>query len=273
MSANYNSAVNIRYHIYNSLFLNLPYTGIYRTGTLLPLLQQACETGFEKGKDPKAIMKKFFSDFVPSASREEQFDLLFSFIQYAERQVVLFDSVEDAAFAEINDLSGRGTVDGMLIRASGEEVLEDLKKKLDDFSIRVVLTAHPTQFYPGHVLAIINDLEEAIADGRLEHINLLLRQLGKTAFINKEKPTPYDEAVSLSWYLENVFYNVIPKIITKLQQGLGISPENWNNYDLIKIGFWPGGDRDGNPFVTHETTLKVAQRLRQGLLRCYYKDI
>jgi phosphoenolpyruvate carboxylase len=89
MSVNYKSAVNIRYHIYNSLFLNLPYTGIYRTGTLLPLLQQACETGFEKGKDPKAIMKKFFSDFVPSASREEQFDLLFNFIQYAERQVVL----------------------------------------------------------------------------------------------------------------------------------------------------------------------------------------
>jgi phosphoenolpyruvate carboxylase len=273
MSTNYKSAVNIRYHIYNSLFLNLPYTGIYRTGTLLPLLQQACETGFEKGKDPKAIMKKFFADFVPSATREEQFDLLFSFIQYAERQVVLFDSVEDAAFAEINDLSGRGTVDGLLLRAQGEGVLEDLKKKLDDFSIRVVLTAHPTQFYPGHVLAIINDLEEAIADGRLEHINLLLRQLGKTAFINKEKPTPYDEAVSLSWYLENVFYNVIPKVITKLQQGLGISPENWNNYDLIKIGFWPGGDRDGNPFVTHETTLKVSQRLRQGLLRCYYKDI
>jgi phosphoenolpyruvate carboxylase len=273
MSVNYKSAVNIRYHIYNSLFLNLPYTGIYRTGTLLPLLQQACETGFEKGKDPKAIMKKFFADFVPSASREEQFDLLFNFIQYAERQVVLFDSVEDAAFAEINDLSGRGTVDGLLLRAQGEGVLEDLKKKLDDFSIRVVLTAHPTQFYPGHVLAIINDLEEAIADGRLEHINLLLRQLGKTAFINKEKPTPYDEAVSLGWYLENVFYNVIPKIITKLQQGLGISPENWNNYDLIKIGFWPGGDRDGNPFVTHETTLKVSQRLRQGLLRCYYKDV
>lgn len=273
MSVNYKQAVSLRYHMYNSLFLNLPYTGIYRTGTLLPLLQQSCETGFDKGKDPKSIMRKFFSDFVPSATKEEQFDLLFNFIQYAERQVVLFDSVEDAAFAEINDLSGSGTADGLLLRASGEGVVDELKKKLDDFSVRVVLTAHPTQFYPGHVLAIINDLEDAIVDGRLEHINLLLRQLGKTAFINKEKPTPYDEAVSLSWYLENVFYQVIPMIITKLQQGLNISPENWNNYDLIKIGFWPGGDRDGNPFVTYETTLLVSQRLRQGLLRCYYKDI
>jgi phosphoenolpyruvate carboxylase len=122
------------------------------------------------------------------------------------------------------------------------------------------------------VLAIINDLEEAIGQGNLEHINLLLRQLGKTAFINREKPTPFGEAASLSWFLENVFYEVIPRIILKLIKGLQIDPEEWKNFNLIKIGFWPGGDRDGNPFVTHETTLKVAKHLQQTLMRCYYRD-
>lgn len=273
MVKNYNQAVSTRYHIYNSLFLNLPYTGIYRTGTLLPLLQQACETGFNKGKDPKSIIKKFFSDFAPSATREELFDLLFNFIQYTERQVVLFDSIEDAAFAEINDLYGKGTLTELLIRAESEGVTEALKEKLNDFSIRIVLTAHPTQFYPGNVLAIINDLEEAIGEGNLEHINLLLRQLGKTAFINREKPTPFREAVSLSWFLEYVFYEVIPRIITKLMNGLHIDPENWKNFDLIKVGFWPGGDRDGNPYVTHETSLQVARHLQQTLMRCYHRDI
>ena len=272
MTTNYNQAVSTRYHIYNSLFLNLPYTGIYRTGTLLPLLQQACETGFEKGKDPKAIIKKFFNDFTPNASREEQFDLLFNFIQYTERQVVLFDSIEDAAFDEINDLNGKGTVSALLLRAASEGVTEQLKKKLENFSVRIVLTAHPTQFYPGNVLAIINDLEEAIGDGRLEHINLLLRQLGKTQFINREKPTPFNEAASLSWYLENVFYHVVPQIFRKLMDGLQIDSEEWKNYDLIKIGFWPGGDRDGNPFVTHETTIQVARHLQKTLMRCYYRD-
>lgn len=273
MASLFNTAVSTRYHMYNSLFLNLPYTGIYRTGTLLPLLQQSCETGFEKGKDPKTIIKKFFLDFVPQATREEQFNLLFSFIQYVERQVVLFDSIEDAAFGEINELNGKGTVSALLLRASAEGSLEALKKKLEDFSVRVVLTAHPTQFYPGNVLAIINDLEQAIRDNRLEHINLLLRQLGKTAFINKEKPTPFDEAISLSWFLENVFYPVIPQIIQKLMDGLQVQLEEWKNFDLIKIGFWPGGDRDGNPFVTHEITIKVAQRLQETLLRCYHRDL
>src|SRR5690606_15219387 len=84
---------------------------------------------------------------------------------------------------------------------------------------------------------------------------------------------PFDEAVSLCWFLENVFYNVIPDIISRLMGGLNMKLEDWKNYELFKIGFWPGGDRDGNPYVTHEITLRVAQRLQETLLRCYHRDI
>ncbi|HZI26307.1 MAG TPA: phosphoenolpyruvate carboxylase, partial [Chryseolinea sp.] len=273
MASQFNEAVSTRYHMYNSLFLNLPYSGIYRTGTLLPLLQQACENGYAKGRDPRSIIKKFFSDYTPKATTSEQFDLLFGFIQYVERQVVLFDSIEDAAFEEINDLKGKGTITALLMRAEAEGVMEELKEKIANFSVRVVLTAHPTQFYPGNVLAILNDLEQQIREGHLEHINLLLRQLGKTAIINREKPTPFDEAVSLCWFLENVFYVAIPDIMNRLRIGLNMKLDEWTNFDLLKIGFWPGGDRDGNPFVTHEITLKVAQHLQQTLFRCYYRDI
>ena len=79
--------------------------------------------------------------------------------------------------------------------------------------------------------------------------------------------------MSLCWFLENVFYASIPDIVNKLRTGLKINLDDWKNFDLIKIGFWPGGDRDGNPFVTHEITLKVAQHLQQTLLRCYHRDI
>src|SRR3970282_2639850 len=116
MQTSYHQAVTTRYHIYNSLFLNLPYSNIYRTGTLLPLLYQYCEDGFGSGKDPKTIIRRFFRELVPKATRKEQFDLLFNFIQYAERQVVLFDSVEDVAFADVNEMRGSGTVSAMLLR-------------------------------------------------------------------------------------------------------------------------------------------------------------
>jgi phosphoenolpyruvate carboxylase len=41
----------------------------------------------------------------------------------------------------------------------------------------------------------------------------------------------------------------------------------------MSIGCWPGGDRDGNPFVTPEITLQVAERLKQTIVKNYYKDI
>lgn len=271
--ADYEQAVGTRYHIYNSLFLNLPFRNVLRTGTLLPLLQQYCEEGFNKGTPASEILQNFFHDFVPQASRTEQFDLLFNFIQYVERQVALFDSIEDASFELINDLTGKGTVHSLLQRTSFDNKEEELIKRLQDFSLRIVLTAHPTQFYPGHVLGILTDLEKSIRENDLSSINLLLQQLGKTGFINQEKPTPYDEAVSLCWYLENVFYNAIPDIVAQFATSLKIPLEAWKNDRLIVVGFWPGGDRDGNPFVTSEITLRVAARLQESVLKCYYRDL
>jgi len=61
------------------------------------------------------------------------------------------------------------------------------------------------------VLGIITDLTDAIREDNLYDIKQLLSQLGKTPFIKKEKPTPFDEAVSLIWYLENVFYEPLAK--------------------------------------------------------------
>lgn len=269
----YDQAVGSRYHIYNSLFLNLPFRSITRTGTLLPLLQDYCEKGFESGKSADQIIPEFFKNFIPQASPSEQFDMLFRFIQYVERQVALFDSIEDASFEQINDLTGRGTVTSLLQQTQFENKADLLKKHLETFGLRVVLTAHPTQFYPGAVLGILNDLEQAIRRNDIGEIDLLLQQLGKTAFINREKPTPFDEAVSLTWYLENIFYQAIPQIVFMLCQGLNLSPNDWKNDRLIAVGFWPGGDRDGNPHVTHTTTVSVAARLKETILKNYHRDI
>lgn len=269
----YDQIVGTRFHVYNSLFLNLPFQNISRTGTLLPLLQQYCEDEFGQGKSPQEIIHDFFHDIVPNADQKSKFDLLFNFIQYVERQIALFDSVEDAAFEQINDIKGKGTVTAMLSRAAYERKSQDLIDKLTDFSLRVVLTAHPTQFYPGHVLGILTDLEKSIRENDLERVNLLLRQLGKTAFLNQAKPTPFDEAVTLCWYLENVFYVSVSGIVSQLATGLGIELSEWRNDKIIIVGFWPGGDRDGNPFVTSDITLRVAARLKQTILKCYYRDI
>lgn len=269
----YQDAVVTKYNIFNSLFLSLPFQDIYRTGTLLPLLVQASEEGFAAGKSPQQIIESFFEEYTEDASEEDRRDLLFNFIKFIERQVVLFDSVEDAGFDHTHDTNGQGSITQLLNRVDSDELRQKLLRKLEDFCVRIVLTAHPTQFYPGKVLGIITDLEEAIKVNDFVEVNHLLLQLGKTGFINKNKPTPFDEAITLCWFLENVFYEAIPAIVQKLLNGLNVPIHEWSHTNLFRLGFWPGGDRDGNPFVTSEVTLQVADRLRQILLKCYWRDI
>jgi phosphoenolpyruvate carboxylase len=273
MNSSFQDSVVTKYNIFNSLFLSLPYRGVFQTGSLLPLLTQQSEVGFQEGKSPRQIIENFFEELLETATPKERTDLLFAFIQYIERQVVLFDSVEDAAFDQTHDLTGKGSVNYLTDRIDSDVLKKKLLAKLEDFSVRIVLTAHPTQFYSGKVLGIINDLEDSIKKNDFTEVNQLLLQLGKTAFINHEKPTPFDEAVSLCWFLENVYFDAIPAILVKLIEGLGMSVHDWPYPNLFRLGFWPGGDRDGNHFVTAETTLNVAARLRETLLRGYYRDI
>ncbi|MEL1253685.1 phosphoenolpyruvate carboxylase [Flavobacterium sp. DGU38] len=267
----FNQDVLSKYHIYNSVFITLPFDSIDNTGVLLPLFTETCETGFKKQETPKEIFDFFSNKFLNDASEEEKIDLMFRFIQYIERQIVLFDAIEDAAFPVVNNMEGRGSLRDIKEKSDAKEKDEELIDFLENFNVRTVLTAHPTQFYPGPVLGIINDLTEAIRQNDLLKIKQLLAQLGKTPFIQKEKPNPYDEAVSLIWYLENVFYETAGEIVHYLQKNIleGDAIQN----QLIKLGFWPGGDRDGNPFVTTDITLKVAERLRTSILKCYYIEM
>ena len=269
--ARFNEFVLSKYQIYNSIFMNLPYDTTTNTGVYLPLFHEVCRTGFDKGKNPTEIIDHFFKKYKDRPKEKERIDTMFRFIQYIERQVVLFDAVEDAAFSIINNMDGLGTMRNLKATAFSSHKKQNLKKHLQEFKIRPVLTAHPTQFYPGKVLGIITDLCEAIKVNDLKGIRRLMAQLGKTPFFKKVKPTPYDEAVSLIWYLENVFYESIPIIYNYIQEHI-FEGEDLEN-EVINLGFWPGGDRDGNPFVTPQITLDVAEKLRQTILKKYYEDV
>ena len=267
----FNNEVGIRYQLYNSLFTSLPFHRVEKTGIMLSLLQSNCEDGFKKKMSPNQILKDFFERHTTYVSEQQQLDLLFRFVQYVERQVVLFDALEDAAFPRLNDMKGLGTLKHLETEVEQHGKQSQLQKKLKNFSVRLVLTAHPTQFYPGSVLGIINDLSKAIADNNLNQINIYLQQLGKTPFFKKQKPTPYDEAVSLIWYLENVFYPASGRIASAMQTQFSDAYDQEN--PVMRMGFWPGGDRDGNPFVTSNITLKVADALRGSIIKCYYLDV
>lgn len=264
--------VENKFQIYNSLFMSLPYDKMTNIGMLLPFLYEESRIGYEKGLSPEEIVEEFFGKHTDLVSEEQKTELLFKIIQYIERQVVLFDSIEDAAFPQLHSVNEAGTLSHLHDRAVQEHQLEETRKKLQDFAIKVVFTAHPTQFYPNSVQRILHDLRSAIMKDSVTEIDMLLQQLGKTPFLNREKPTPLDEAMSIIFYLRYVYYDSIGELYSSIKNTFGnqhfVPPQ-----DIFQLGFWPGGDRDGNPFVTAEITQKVAQELYSSILKSYYAHL
>lgn len=272
LTEKFRQLVENKYQIYNSLFMSLPYDKMTNIGMLLPFLYEESRLGYEKGRTPEDIIEEFFAKHTDLKTDEQKNELLFKIIQYIEREVVLFDSIEDAAFSKLHSEGDAGTVVHLHERGVQEHKLQKIRKKIEDFGIRIVFTAHPTQFYPNAVQRIIHDLRNAIMRDSVTEIDALLQQLGKTPFVNKERPTPLDEAMSIIYYLRYVYYDSIGELYKKIKANFGTT-EFTPHADIIQLGFWPGGDRDGNPFVTAETTVKVAGELRNSILKSYYAHL
>ncbi|MDR1877435.1 MAG: phosphoenolpyruvate carboxylase, partial [Flavobacteriaceae bacterium] len=270
--SSFRQEVENKYIVYNSLFSNLPYDDMGKLGSLTPMLYDLSNKELKEAKNPKDIIDIFLTRFAHLKKEEDKLDLLFRIIQFVEREVVLFDSVEDASFDAIATLNHqKGTLENLYQIARQQKKLENVYEELKTFKVRVVFTAHPTQFYPNPVLRIISDLTESIQRNDVTQINDLLQQLGKTPFINKMQPTPLEEANSIIYYLRYVYYDAIGQLHEKLFLEHYKTGEEF--VPVMELGFWPGGDRDGNPFVTADITKKVTEELRINIMKCYYNDL
>lgn len=267
----FKKSVTNKFNIYNSLFLTLPYRNIENVIMLVPLLFDQCEKGLKEGKTPQQILEIFFTNFVDIKDERERLDFMFRIIQYVERQVVLYDSVEDSAFSKLQKYSNSLSIKDYFELVDQSKNWDKIAKKLSTFSARIVLTAHPTQFYTPAVLDIISKMQSLINEDEVNEIDVTLQQLGLTSLINAKKPTPLDEAKNIIYILRHTYYDAIGELFQYVKSN--IRAEDFSNYNIMKLGFWPGGDRDGNPFVTAEITRQVADELRLTLMKCYYNEL
>jgi len=267
----FKKSVQNKFNVYNSLFLNLPYRNIENVGMVVPLLLHQSVKGLKSGLNPQDILESFFQNYVNIEDEKDRIDFMFRIIQYVERQVVLYDSVEDAAFPRLQEYSDSLSIKDYFQLVNRTKSWDKVAEKLSSFSARIVLTAHPTQFYTPAVLDIMNDLRSLIVDNKIDDIDVTLQQLGLTSLINSKKPTPLDEAKNIIYILRNVYYDAMGDLYAYIKEN--INDGDFENHNIMKLGFWPGGDRDGNPFVTAEITEHVADELRTNLMKCYYNDL
>ncbi len=266
--------VALQYRLYKGLLSELPFANLKTYQVMLALFTELVTKHTEKPLIVKPFVEAFLKRYLDGQTAHEQLGTLFKFIQFIERQVTLFDALEESAFTELVDVHGEGTLKHLLGRVTAEWKFKDLQTRLKTYKVRVVLTAHPTQFYPASVLRIIYELHVALKNNQLSAVHQLLMQLGRTPFRNKERPTPEAEAESILIYLRKVFYHVIPSIEATLVERLyqDAPAETAELPNIIELGFWPGGDRDGNPYVTAATTRTIARMLKRNILRCYLED-
>ena len=267
----FENEVKKKFDVYNSLFLNLPFRTVSNVGMLIPLLQHVCRQGLDSGRDPLGILDSFFSVHTDITTEEEKIQFMFHVIRYVERQVVLYDSVEDAAFEQLVQLDDHLSLKDSVTLLAGNQKTCSLSDDLSCFSARLVFTAHPTQFYSPSVLDIIGNLKSMITRNEINQIDLKLQQLGMTSLINARKPTPFDEARNIIYFLRHVYYDAVGELYATVKKIVRNSC--FDCPAIIQLGFWPGGDRDGNPFVTAAITNDVADELRMNLMKCYYHDV
>jgi phosphoenolpyruvate carboxylase len=155
------------------------------------------------------------------------------------------------------------TVDRVLEAGVDDGVIEDVLGRLE---MRPVFTAHPTEAARRSILSKTVRLEELI-ERRLEmpetgHAPIdrrtaeLIDQIWQTDELRLEKPNPVEEARSALYYLLQIASKVMPELSERIGNELArlgdVPPRS-----PIRFGSWVGGDRDGNPGVTPETTLET----------------
>jgi len=190
------------------------------------------------------------------------------------RQYQLEDTKTDQPFSIENAI--------LNLKESGYSA-EDIKQALPHLSLELIMTAHPTEATKRQVLAIqkrlgllLKDLDNPmLADKEIEFIkeNILneVAILWQTNELHNKKPTVPDEVKSGLYYFDQTLFEVLPDIHRELSISLRkhYPDEVWKIPNFLRFGSWIGGDRDGNPFVTHDITWKTLELQRDLVLKKY----
>ena len=147
---------------------------------------------------------------------------------------------------------------------------KQMSASLENLSIELVLTAHPTEARRRTVLSKIEHLgklliqitDEEPSTRERDHILAALRSEISALWLTErtraiQLPVT-DEVLTGLYFVESFFWKAIPAIYNDLEKALQINypglgpPLAW-----MRLASWIGGDRDGNPNVTMEVTAEA----------------
>ncbi len=152
----------------------------------------------------------------------------------------------------------------------------DVQAALDHLAVELVFTAHPSEAKRRSIRAKLRRMRKSLE--RLDNPDLLPRErrqieadmhaelsiLWQSEFLRPVRPTVLDE-VERGLSVMPRIWEAVPQVYASARQALGEAyPDHeFSLPTFLRFGSWMGGDRDGNPFVTHDVTAATLLRLRE----------
>jgi len=160
---------------------------------------------------------------------------------------------------------------------------EDIKEAIPHLSIRLIVTAHPTETTKRTILDIKKRLSRRLkeldnpylsekeANFIKENILNEITILWQSNELSYQKPSVLDEVKGGLYYFDNTFFDVLPDIHREMRISLlkHFPEEEWRVPNFLRFGSWIGGDRDGNPFVTHDVSWQTLELQRELIITKY----
>lgn len=180
------------------------------------------------------------------------------------------------------------TISTLFSKLSQNDVSKlDTAQAVRELNIELVLTAHPTEIARRTMINKLVKINECLSKLELGDISFserdkterrleqLIAQAWHSDVIRQERPTPLDEAKWGFAVVENSLWQGIPDFLREFDQRLEGHLGEGLPIDArpVHMSSWMGGDRDGNPFVTHTITREVMLLSRWKAADLYLKDI
>ncbi len=211
------------------------------------------------------------------------FSTYFSLVNIAEEA---FKHQQRRRMVRTNGPLWRGSFDNTISEFKEKGISADeLQSLLDQLAYIPVMTAHPTEAKRRTIMEGLRRIfltSEQLDDPRLsraereevtENLHDQIQLLWKTDEVRVHRPQVKDEIRNGIYYFQDSLFTAVPTTYRYLEKALkrtyGADGEKIKVPSFLRFGSWIGGDRDGNPNVTPETTVFALRLQARAVLLEY----
>ncbi len=238
-------------------------------------------------------LRQELKEFIESRDAEElnliirAFNLYFSLVNLAEEENQYYERQSQLkSDGPLWTGSVLNTVSEFKEQGMNASQVQELLNKLHYIP---VFTAHPTESKRRSVMdnlrrifLDIGSLNEAdtynneyVKEALYQQLESQIQVLWQTDEVRRQKPTVEDEIRNGIYYFRKSLFDAVPTVYRYMERALAkhYPDDNIETPNFLTFGSWIGGDRDGNPFVTHDTTVNALLLQSRAVIYEYQKRI